>query len=96
MFWYQRLFFFDFLHLLPVQCVEPGFSHFDSLVFYTLWPLTYMLVIFFWYSFTVCGWKDNDSRKVLQDWVQQQPNLKINDLRSMFYGGVGAPAVVTN
>ena len=36
------------------------------------------------------------SRKILQDWVQQQPNLKINDLRSMFYGGVGAPAVVTN
>ena len=26
------------------------------------------------------------SRKVLQDWVQQQPNIKINDLKNMFYG----------
>lgn len=26
------------------------------------------------------------SRKVLQDWVQQQPNMNINDLKSMFYG----------
>ena len=26
------------------------------------------------------------SRKVLQDWVQQQPHININDLKSMFYG----------
>ena len=26
------------------------------------------------------------SRKVLQDWVQQQPHMNINDLKSMFYG----------
>lgn len=33
------------------------------------------------------------SRKVLQDWVQQQPDMNITDLKNMFYGQAATTAV---
>ncbi|KAL3910531.1 MAG: hypothetical protein SGPRY_009021, partial [Prymnesium sp.] len=37
----------------------------------------------------LCVWFQ--SRKVLQDWVQQQPHISINDLKNMFYCSPGIP-----